>query len=185
MKHELVELIEASIENGVGTAIDLLEQFNRGDYDYGQDRMEENDVSSEEQKLVRMETENRLNDDVNRAYLVSGLLKTMEVDDYGLFTEKSFSELLLKKDDDDILVLDIEGMMGEMCRVVIPAIIQHGVERYAAACLQWLFQCEQNNIQWFVGQDVIPALEKMKEANALKMEFCFADGGREKNGMAL
>jgi hypothetical protein len=185
MKHKLVELIEESIGRGIGIAIDLLEQFNRGDYDFGQDRMERQGVSSEEYNAVKMETENRLNGDVLRSEVVTDTLKNMEMDNNDLYSEKSFSALLSKKSKDGILVLDIEGMLGEMCRVVIPAIIQHGIESYAASCRQWLSACEHQNKQWFVDPDIMPILEKMEEAHALKMKFCSKSGEQVKNVMAL
>lgn len=185
MKHELVELIEASIENGISLAMDLLEQFNRGDYDFGQDRMDKADVPMEEYNAVELEAKNRLHSDVVRSEVVASMLKKMETDADGLDTEKSFAELLEKRGDDGNLILDMEGMMGEMCRVVIPAIMQHGYEKYAASCLQWLSKCERNNTQWFVGQEVMPILEKMKESHSLKKEFCSKNSNTTKNAVAL
>lgn len=97
MKHELVEIIEASINNGIGVSIDLLERFNCGEYDFGQDKMGINDsVVAAEYKEGRDFTENRLNGGIVRSAALSEMIKNIELDSEGLYSEDDFSDLLSK-----------------------------------------------------------------------------------------
>lgn len=187
MKHELVKLIETSIDHGIGIAIDLLEMFNHGDYDFGMDGVLAIDGSESalEFDAEKDKAASRLKADVDRAVMMSKMLAKMDLDEDGLYSEDDFAELFGKVGADGVLVSDVEGLISEICLAIIPAIINYKVERYADTCLKWLSVCDFYNKNLVVNEKRVLKLKAMAEVHSLKMIFCDAKNIQKRSVGAL
>lgn len=185
MKHIFVERFESSIFIARMNAQEILKEFKRGDYDFGQENFEVIDeISASEYQKLKDKAEKRLSRDIDRVAEMDVMVSGMILDDDGLYSEKDFNAMLSKTGDDGILISDIEGLIGEMCCEVIPDIVDHGLGKYAESCLRWLNIRDNYEKKFFIDPKIVQLLEGMAEAHSLKMKFC--DGNNiQKRSVAL
>lgn len=186
MKHPCANTINSAIYRAKESAQDKLFLHQHANYDFGKDGVAVYGYDSDiEYRVAKNKTIKKLQRDMSSATELGCILDTMVMDEQGLYAEKDFYILLNKVDDSGRRLSDMEYLAYEIGNNIIPEIVRCGIEQYASACVDWLFNCKNYNQAHLLDSNTFKALEAMAQSHKLKSDFCVDGKLKEQKVAAL